>query len=102
ETSIVHADNTSSFSGKSTCICTVSGKSGTLKWSYTGTQAADGSFQGQFFDLQGTGDLARLHGQGGFQGKGSDGTYSSQLYFASQASSQSVIDQLVALPFNEF
>jgi hypothetical protein len=81
ETAIAHPDNTANFSGKSTCTCIVSGKSGTLKWSYTGTQTADGSFQGQFFDLQGTGDLAKLHGQGVFQGQGSDGTYSSQLYF---------------------
>jgi len=50
-------------------------------WSFTGTQAADGSFQGQFFDLQGTGDLAKLHGQGTFQGQGDDLTYSSQLHF---------------------
>lgn len=82
-TSIVHPDNTANFSGRSTCTCTVSGKSGTLMWSFTGTQAADGSFQGQFFDFHGTGDLAKLHGQGAFQGQGDHDTYSSELYFDS-------------------
>lgn len=82
ETSIVHPDNTSTFSGTSTCICTVKGKSGTYVWSYTGTSAADGSFQGQDFNGHGTGELAKLHGeQGVFQGKGLHGTYSSVLYF---------------------
>jgi hypothetical protein len=50
-------------------------------WSYTGTSTANGSFQGQDFDVHGTGDLAKLHGQGEFQGQGLQGTYSSQLYF---------------------
>lgn len=82
ETSIAHPDNTSTFSGTSTCICTVKGKSGTFMWSYTGTSAADGSFQGQDFNGHGTGDLAKLHGvQGNFQGQGLHGTYSSVLYF---------------------
>jgi Flp pilus assembly protein TadG len=81
ETSIVHPDNTSNFSGTSTCTCTVAGKSGTLMWSYTGTSTANGSFQGQTFDGHGTGDLAKLHGPGEFQGQGLHGTYSSELYF---------------------
>lgn len=76
-------DKTGTFTGKDTCTCTVAGKSGTLVWSYNGTFAADGSFQGQFFDLQGTGDLATLHGQGQFQGQSSHATYSSDLYFDS-------------------
>lgn len=75
------ADNTRTFSGRITCRCTVSGKSGTLMWSYTGTQTADGSFQGQVFNLQGTGDLAKLHGQGVFQGQGDHLTYSCELHF---------------------
>jgi hypothetical protein len=75
------ADNTGTFSGKITCTCTVTGKSGTLMWSYTGTQAADGSFQGHVFNLQGTGDLARLHGQGVFQGQGDHLAYSCELHF---------------------
>lgn len=84
ETDIVHPDNTSSFSGSSTCTCTVNGKSGILMWSYTGTSTANGSFQGQDFDGHGTGDLAKLHGgQGEFQGQGTHGTYSSDLYFDS-------------------
>src|SRR5579859_6110461 len=70
ETLTLAADNTGTFSGTITCTCTVTGKSGTLIWSYTGTQAADGSFQGQVFDFRGTGDLARLNGQGTFQGQG--------------------------------
>jgi hypothetical protein len=85
ETSTSHPDNTSTFSGRATCTCTVAGKSGTLMYSFTGTSAADGSFKGQVFDFQGTGDLANLHGQGTFQGQGSNGTYqgiySDQLHF---------------------
>lgn len=81
ETSILHPDKTANFSGSSTCICTVAGKSGTLMWSFSGTSTADGSFQGQFFDIHGTGDLAKLHGQGEFQGQGLHETYSSELYF---------------------
>jgi Protein of unknown function (DUF3224) len=77
----LYPDNTGAFSGSITCTCTVAGKSGTLIWSITGTQAADGSFQGQFFDLHGTGDLAKLHGQGTFQGQEDHLTYSSQLHF---------------------
>lgn len=80
-TSIVHPDNTANFSGTSTCTCTVAGKSGTLMWSFTGTSAANGSFQGQILNLQGTGDLAKLHGQGVFQGQGTQGTYSDELHF---------------------
>ena len=83
ETSIVHPDNTANFYGTSTCTCTVDGKSGTLIYSYTGTSTANGSFQGQDFDGHGTGDLAKLHGQGTFQGQGLHGTYSSELYFDS-------------------
>ena len=83
ETSIVHPDNTANFSGRSICTCTINGKSGTLMWSYTGTSIANGSFQGQDFDVHGTGDLAKLHGQGVFQGQGTHGTYSSELYFDS-------------------
>jgi hypothetical protein len=83
ETSIVHPDNTANFSGTSTCICTVAGKSGTLMYSYTGTSTANGSFQGQELDGHGTGDLAKLHGPGEFQGQGLHGTYSSELYFDS-------------------
>jgi hypothetical protein len=81
ETSIVHPDNSANFSGRSSCTCRVNGKSGTLMWSYTGTSTANGSFQGQNFDVHGTGDLAKLHGQGEFQGQGTHGTSSSQLYF---------------------
>ena len=81
ETLTVYPDNTGTFSGKITCTCTVAGKSGILLYSITGTSTASGSFQGQIFDLQGTGDLAKLHGQGVFQGQGSQGTYSLQLHF---------------------
>lgn len=83
ETSILHPDNTSNFYGTGTCTCTVDGKSGTLMWSFTGTQTADGSFQGQVSDVHGTGDLAKLQGQGDFQGQGSNGIYSDVLHFNS-------------------
>ena len=85
ETSTVHPDKTSTFSGTITCTCTVAGKSGTLMWSMSGTGAADGSFQGQSFGFQGTSNLVNLHGQGTFQGKGNNGTYSSQMHFDGQA-----------------
>ena len=78
-----HPDKTVAFTGTSTCACTVSGKSGTLTWSFTGIQAADGSWQGQFFDVRGASDLSRLHGQGTFHGLGVHNTYSSELYFDS-------------------
>ncbi len=78
-----HEDKTADFTGTSTCTCTVSGKSGTLTWSYTGTQAVDGNWQGQSFDLHGTDDLAKLHGQGNFHGQGVHNTYESKLYFDS-------------------
>ena len=85
ETSTSYPDSTSTFSGKEACTCTVDGKSGTLTFSFTGTGTADGSFKGQVFDFQGTGALANLHGQGAFQGQGSNGTYqatySDQLHF---------------------
>jgi Protein of unknown function (DUF3224) len=83
KTLTLYPDNTGAFSGSSTCTCRVSGKSGTLMWSYIVTQTADGSFQGQFFDIHGTGDLAQLYGQGEFLGQGSHGIYSSQLHFDS-------------------
>ena len=80
-TETIHPDNTGNFSGNETCTCTVEGKSGTLLFSFSGTFTADGSFQGQFFNVQGTGDLANLHGQGTFQGKGKNGSYSGQLHY---------------------
>jgi hypothetical protein len=80
-TETIHSDNTGNFSGNETCACTVDGKSGTLTFSFSGTFTADGNFQGQFFNVQGIDDLANLHGQGTFQGKGKNGTYSSQLHF---------------------
>jgi hypothetical protein len=43
--------------------------------------ATTGSFQGQVFDFHGTGDLARLNGQGTFQGQGDHLTYSCELHF---------------------
>jgi len=81
ETFTLFPDNTGTFSGKITCICTVAGKSGTLLYSISGTSTANGSFQGQTFDIQGTGDLAKLHGQGVFHGQGNQGTYSTQFHF---------------------
>jgi len=80
-TNTVHPDKTGTGSGIITCTCTVKGKSGTLRQSTSYTIAADGSFQGQVFDFQGTGDLASLQGQGTFQGKGNNGTFSDQLHF---------------------
>jgi hypothetical protein len=81
ETSILHPDKTATSSGSITCTCTVAGKSGMLMWSFTDMGTADGSYQGQFFDFHGTGDLAKLHGQGTFQGQRAHGTYSTELSF---------------------
>jgi hypothetical protein len=80
-TNTVHPDKTGTGSGIITCTCTVKGKSGTLRQSTSYTIAADGSFQGQVFDFQGTGDLASLQGQGTFQGNGNNGTFPDQLHF---------------------
>jgi len=82
ETFTLYPDNTGTFSGNITCACTLNGKSGTLLYSITGTSTANG-FQGQIFNYQGTGGLAKLHGQGVFQGQGLQGTYSDELHFAS-------------------
>jgi uncharacterized protein YxeA len=81
ETFTLYPDNTGTFSGNITSTCTVAGKSGTLLYSITGTSTANGSFQGQTFNFQGTGDLSKLHGQGVFQGQGVHGTYSYELHF---------------------
>ena len=82
ETFTLYPDNMGTFSGTITSTCTVAGKSGTLRYSITGTSTANGSFQGQAFNFQGTGDLTKLHGQGVLQGQGSQGTYSYELHFA--------------------
>lgn len=81
ETFTLHPDGTGAFSGTATCTCTVEGKSGTYTYSFNGTSKPDGSFQGQLVVFQGTGDLANLRGQGEFQGKGNQGTFSSQDHF---------------------
>lgn len=81
ETALLHPDKTATSSGTSTCTCTVAGTSGTLMWSFTDTSRADGSYQGQFFDFHGTGALAKLQGQGTFQGQGSHATYATELSF---------------------
>ncbi len=80
-TLMLHPDNTGDFYGTGSCTCTVAGKSGILMWSFTGTRTADDSFQGRSFDYHGAGELAKLHGQGEYQGQGLNGTYSLQLHF---------------------
>src|SRR5690349_21347147 len=81
DTVTLHPDKTGTFSGRDTCTCVVVGKSGTLIWSFSGTFTADGKYQGKFFDLEGTGELAKLHGQGTFQGQGNHSSYTSYLSF---------------------
>ncbi len=97
-TSILHPDNTGNFSGSGSCTCTVAGKSGTVMQSITGTSTANGSFQGQIFDVHGTGDLAKLHGQGEFQGQGLHGTYSTELHFDAYTGTRSPVITEFALP----
>lgn len=61
---LLHADGTGVFRGVDTCVCTIDGRSGTITVRYTGTMAADGTFVSPFVIVNGTGDLAGIHGTG--------------------------------------
>ena len=77
-TTVVHASGAANFFGTETCTCTVAGKSGSLVLGFSGTGAPDGSFEGQFVILSGTGGLANLNGRGTIQ---SPNTYTGVIHF---------------------
>lgn len=77
-TTVVHETGAANFHGSETCTCTVAGRSGSLVFGFSGTAAPDGSFEGQFVILSGTGDLANLNGRGTIQ---SPGTYTGVIHF---------------------
>lgn len=62
---------------------TVDGRAGTARfWNVLEVDFVTGSFSGRFTPLGGTGDIANLHGQGGFEGTGTTGTYTLRITFA--------------------
>jgi len=77
-TTVVHPSGAANFFGAETCTCTVAGKTGSLVLGFSGTSAPDGSFEGQFVIIGGTGDLANLNGRGTVQ---SPGTYTGVIHF---------------------
>jgi uncharacterized protein DUF3224 len=77
-TTVVHPTGAANFFGAETCMCTVAGKTGSLVFRFSGTVAPDGSFEGQFVIISGTGDLANLNGRGTVQ---SPGTYTGVIHF---------------------
>lgn len=77
-TTVVHPTGAANFFGAETCTCTVAGKTGSLVFGFSGTAAPDGSFEGQFVIIGGTGDLANLNGRGTIQ---SPGTYTGVIHF---------------------
>jgi hypothetical protein len=77
-TTVVHKSGAANFFGSETCTCTVAGKSGSLVVRFSGTSAPDGSFEGQFVILSGTGGLANLNGRGTIQ---SPNTYTGVIHF---------------------
>lgn len=77
-TTVVHRTGAANFHGAETCTCTVAGKSGSLVLGFSGTGAPDGSFEGQFVIISGTGDLANLNGRGTIQ---SPNTYTGVIHF---------------------
>ncbi len=63
-TTVVHPTGAANFFGSEMCTCVVAGISGSLVIGFSGTAAPDGSFEGQFVILSGTGGLANLNGRG--------------------------------------
>jgi hypothetical protein len=77
-TTVAHPTGAANFFGVETCTCMVAGKSGSLVVGFSGTSAPDGSFEGQFVIVSGTGNLANLNGRGTIQ---SPGTYTGVIHF---------------------
>ena len=77
-TSVMHPTGAANFFGAETCTCTVAGKTGSLVFGFSGTSAPDGSFEGQFVIVGGTGNRANLNGRGTIQ---SPNTYTGMIHF---------------------
>jgi hypothetical protein len=77
-TTVVHPTGAANFFGAETCTCTVAGKTGSLVIGFSGTSAHNGSFEGQFVIVSGTGDLANLNGRGTIQ---SPNVYTGVIHF---------------------
>jgi hypothetical protein len=77
-TTVVHRTGAANFFGAETCTCTVAGKTGSLVIGFSGTSAPNGSFEGQFVIVSGTGDLANLNGRGTIQ---SPNNYTGVIHF---------------------
>ncbi|TMD08712.1 MAG: DUF3224 domain-containing protein [Chloroflexi bacterium] len=77
-TTVVHKTGAANFFGSETCTCVVAGLSGSLVLGFSGTGAPDGSFEGQFVILSGTGGLANLNGRGTIQ---SPNSYTGVIHF---------------------
>jgi hypothetical protein len=75
---VVHRTGAANFFGAETCTCTVAGKTGSLVIGFSGTSAPNGSFEGQFVIVSGTGDLANLNGRGTIQ---SPNVYTGVIHF---------------------
>ncbi len=67
-TTVVHPTGAVNFFGSETCTCVVQGISGSVVFGFSGTVAPNGSLDGQFVILSGTGGLANLNGRGTLQG----------------------------------
>jgi hypothetical protein len=77
-TTVVHPTGAANFFGAETCTCTVAGKTGSLVIGFSGTSAPNGSIEGQFVIISGTGDLANLNGRGTLQ---SPNSYTGVIHF---------------------
>lgn len=69
ERSVVHKDGTGSFSGSGTFSGEINGKAGTAIVTQSGTIDGKGLITAHWVIDQGTDDLARIDGQGTFEGK---------------------------------
>jgi len=77
-TTVVHPSGAANFFGAETCTCSVGGKTGNLVFGFSGTGAPNGSFEGQFVILSGSGELANLNGRGTLQ---SPNSYTGVIHF---------------------
>lgn len=69
ERNVVHKDGSASFNGSGLFTGQVNGRSGTAVMTYSGTLDAKGAALAHWVLDKGTDDLARIDGQGTFQGK---------------------------------
>ena len=77
-TTVVHKTGAANLFGSETCTCVVAGASGIVVIGFSATGAPDGSFEGQFVILSGTGGLANLNGRGTIQ---SPNSYAGVIHF---------------------